>query len=251
MHAESGKEPMTSIAGGGMGRDQPGDGRLAASPPRTTRGVVVEGPAGSLEGILDIPGGDPPAVAVFCHPHPLHGGSMHNKVVYRAAKGAVAAGLPTLRFNFRGVGRSAGQHDGGRGEAEDLRAALDFLCERFPASPLLVGGFSFGATVGLGVGVSHEQVAALVGLGLPLSSASFEFLEGETRPLLLIQGEEDPFGSMVALRRLVERLPDSVRLLSFPGEGHFFTGVLSQLAEAVTEFCRLHLNGHDSGAPSA
>ncbi len=175
---------------------------------------------------------------------------MHNKVVYRAAKGAVAAGLPTLRFNFRGVGHSAGQHDGGRGEADDLRAALDFLSARFPGLPLLLGGFSFGAAVGLRVGASREDVAALVGMGLPLSRVSFDFLVEEARPLLLLQGEEDPFGSVTALRRLMESLPDSVSLLSFPGEGHFFTGVLPQLAEAVSDFCRVHLNGHKPGESS-
>ncbi|MCZ6600564.1 MAG: alpha/beta hydrolase [Acidobacteria bacterium] len=241
---------MTSTARGSAGQDQPGHGSQASAPPRTTQGVMIPGPAGALEGILDIPGGEPPAAAVFCHPHPLHGGAMHNKVVYRAAKGAVTAGLPTLRFNFRGVGRSAGQHDGGRGEGEDLRAALAFLRARFPVSPLLVGGFSFGAAVGLRVGASHEDIAALVGMGLPLSQVSFDFLAAETRPLLLIQGEEDPFGSVVALRRLVQRLPDSVRLLTFPGEGHFFSGALSQLAAAVTDFCRLHLNGRNPGASS-
>jgi hypothetical protein len=175
---------------------------------------------------------------------------MHNKVVYRAAKGAVAAGLPTLRFNFRGVGRSAGQHDGGRGEAEDLRAALAFLRARFPAAPLLVGGFSFGAAVGLRVGGSHEDVAVLIGMGLPLSRVSFDFLATETRPLLLLQGGDDPFGSAAAFRRLTERLPDSVRVISFPGEGHFFAGVLPQLAAAVTDFCRLHLNGRHAAESS-
>ena len=172
---------------------------------------------------------------------------MHNKVVYRAAKGAVAAGLPTLRFNFRGVGRSAGRHDGGTGEAADLRATLAFLRERFPELPVLVGGFSFGAAVGLRVGACHEDAAALVGMGLPLSQVSFDFLAGQTRPLLLLQGEDDPFGSPAALRRLVERLPDAVRLYSFPGEGHFFSGVLPQLTAAITDFCRQHLNGRQPG----
>lgn len=241
---------MISTAGGPPGQDPPGEGREDLTPAHTTREVVIPGPVGDLEGILHIPDGEPPAVAIFCHPHPLHGGAMHNKVVYRAAKGAVAAGLPTLRFNFRGVGRSAGEHDGGRGEADDLRAAMTFLRARFPLLPVLVGGFSFGAAVGLRVSATDKDVAALVGMGLPLSRVSFDFLAGEMRPLLLIQGEEDPFGSMADLRRLVEGLPDSVRLLTFPGEGHFFSGVLPRLAAAITDFCRLHLQGREPGDSS-
>ena len=109
--------------------------------------------------------------AVVCHPHPLYGGTMHNKVVFRVARALHGLGLPVLRFNFRGTGMSAGEHDFGRGEADDVRAALDYLAEQFPGRPLLLAGFSFGAWVGLRVGCGDARVAELVGLGLPANDS--------------------------------------------------------------------------------
>jgi alpha/beta superfamily hydrolase len=133
--------------------------------------------------------------AVVCHPHPLHGGTMHNKVVFRAAKAAWQAGLPTLRFNFRGVGKSTGSFSDGIGECEDVTAALDYLGTRFPAVPVCLIGFSFGASVGLRVGASDPRVLALVGLGVPVTSTNMDFLRGVLKPKLIIQGTRDQFGS--------------------------------------------------------
>jgi alpha/beta superfamily hydrolase len=219
----------------------------ASSPPRTSRHLEITGPQGRLEAILVTPDGDPPAAAVFCHPHPLHGGTMHNKVVYRAAKGAVAAGLPCLRFNFRGVGQSDGRHDGGEGEMGDLRAAVDYMESRFPGLPLLVGGFSFGAAVGLRFGVMDPRVTALVGLGLPTSRTCFDFLEDDMRPLLLLHGESDPFGAPGDLRALADRRRGPVTLVLYPGQGHFLEDVLPEMTAEVTSFCRTLWPAGESG----
>ena len=211
---------------------------VPSGPPRTSRHLEIAGPAGNLEAILETPDGTPPAAAVICHPHPLHGGTMHNKVVYRAAKGAVAAGLPCLRFNFRGVGQSAGLHDGGEGEMGDLSAAVDHMESTFTGLPLLVGGFSFGAAIGLGFGVADQRAAALVGLGLPTSRTSFAYLQESMKPLLLLQGENDPFGPAGDVARLADGRQGPTTLVLYPGQGHFFEEVLPEMADQVTSFCR-------------
>ncbi|MGB6899529.1 MAG: alpha/beta hydrolase [Candidatus Acidiferrum sp.] len=142
-----------------------------------SRNFFLTGPAGKLEAILWSPSvGSPPMAAVVCHPHPLFGGTMHNKVVYQAAKSLDALGLPVLRFNFRGTGLSEGKHDRGEGERGDVRAALDFLAGEFPNTPLLVCGFSFGCWVGLRVGCEDARVKLLIGLGAPVNNADFSYL---------------------------------------------------------------------------
>jgi alpha/beta superfamily hydrolase len=135
-----------------------------------SRNIFLEGLAGRLEAILWKPVARPPLAALVCHPHPLFGGTMHNKVVYQAAKSLDALSLPVLRFNFRGAGLSGGAHDRGRGEEEDVSTALDFLAGEFPGIPLLVAGFSFGCWVGLRVGCADERVRELIGLGTPVQS---------------------------------------------------------------------------------
>ena len=134
-----------------------------------SRNFFLSGPVGRLEAILWTPRADtpPPLAALVCHPHPLFGGTMHNKVVFQAAKSIDALGIPVLRFNFRGAGLSAGVHDRGLGEREDVRTALQFLIAEFPGVPLLVAGFSFGSVVGLRVGCETPEVKELIGLGLP------------------------------------------------------------------------------------
>ena len=206
--------------------------------PDTTRTVEMRGPVGRLEALLEEPGAGPRAAAVFCHPHPLHGGTMHNKVVYRAAKEAVSAGVAVFRFNFRGVGRSQGVHDGGRGEREDLAVILEEMALQYPHLPLMVGGYSFGASVGLRVAMETSRVAAAVGSGLAVGSDAFDFLQGDERPLLLVQGDADAFGSEVAVRELARRLGTHVRLEVIPGADHFFEGAMEAVGSAVNRFCR-------------
>jgi alpha/beta superfamily hydrolase len=209
---------------------------------------MLSGPAGRIETILwSTPeGGDgaqPPLAAVVCHPHPLFGGTMHNKVVYQTAKTIHRFGLPVARFNFRGVGLSEGKHDKGVGEEEDVRAVLDFLAQEFPGVPQLLAGFSFGSWVGLRAGCGDSRVTELVGLGLPvgdLDSRSFAYLDRCNKPKLLVSGEFDRFGPPNKLRAMVERFPrhiqENTQVAIVAGGDHFFTGHLPELDHAITEW---------------
>ncbi len=194
----------------------------------------LEGPAGRLEAILMAPVSAPLAAAVVCHAHPLHGGMMHFKVVFRVAKALQAAGCAVLRFNFRGVGRSEGTFDDGRGEQDDARAALDEVERRFSGLPLMVGGFSFGSVVALHVGRQDERVRAAFLLGYPASLvAKHEALDVAGKPRLFVQGENDRFGSGDTLGALVEPWPDARTVFVVPGADHFFTGRLDEVQAAV------------------
>lgn len=194
----------------------------------------LAGPAGRLEAILMTPDGPPVAAGVVCHAHPLQGGVMHFKVVFRAAKALQQHGVAVLRFNFRGVGRSEGTHDSGRGEQDDVRAALAEMQRRFPGLPLVLGGFSFGATMALRVGGVEPAVRAGFALGLPLLMMTDRaFLETGRAPRLFVQGERDQFGGGEVMRELVARLPEPRTLVIVAGADHFFGGHLDELQAAV------------------
>jgi alpha/beta superfamily hydrolase len=195
------------------------------------------GPAGRLEAILTSPEAPPVAAAVVCHAHPLHGGMMHFKVVFRAAKALQSAGLAVLRFNFRGVGRSEGAHDHGTGEQEDARAALFEVQDRFPGLPLVLGGFSFGSVVALRVAARDARVRAVLALAYPVSmAADHASLASITRPRLFVQGENDELGPGEALRALVEPLPPPREVVVISGADHYFGGHLDALQGAVAEW---------------
>jgi uncharacterized protein len=194
---------------------------------------------GQLEAILKEPREGPPkGVGLVLHPHPLGGGTMHNKVVFRAAAALNEAGLTVLRINFRGVGQSTGTHDEGRGEQDDVRAGLDHLSQHYPGVRITMCGFSFGAKVGLEVGIHDPRVAYLIGIGTPLKNYDFSFLSSCRKPLLLVHGEHDEFGDVERLRKLVAELEESVpvRLVVIPGAGHFFDDQLEQLKRTITEW---------------
>ena len=236
-------------------------GRSTFRPPRKAiviRGARIEsiylaGPAGRLEAVLKHPpapdfaeaGGDadtadgaapgPSPVAVVCHPHPMFGGTLHNKVVHAAAEALARRGFPTLRFNFRGVGRSAGRHDNGRGEQDDLRVALAFLEEHYPGRPILAAGYSFGAFVALAVGCHDDRVAALVGIAAPLGVYPFGFLRDCDKPLVLIQGETDPLAPLPLAFALAASIPSGARVVPIAGADHAFRGRLDILGERVEE----------------
>ncbi|HKV23097.1 MAG TPA: alpha/beta family hydrolase [Candidatus Acidoferrum sp.] len=204
-----------------------------------SRNFFLDGPAGRLEAILWSPAaGAPPMAALVCHPHPLFGGTMHNKVVYNAAKSLDALGLAVLRFNFRGTALSEGTHDKGIGERGDVRAALDFLAAEFPKIPLLLAGFSFGSWVGLRVGCEDARVKFLIGLGAPVNNVDFSYLESCAKPKLFVHGENDQFGDASKLKTMVASLPGENRTVIVPGAEHFFQGKLDQLNAAITDWTR-------------
>jgi alpha/beta superfamily hydrolase len=212
--------------------------------------LFLAGPAGRLEALLKHPGGPASAgpadaasteavagrpVAVVCHPHPLFGGTMHNKVVHAVAEALVRRGLPTLRFNFRGVGRSAGRHDHGRGEQDDLRAALALLEERFPGRPVVAAGYSFGSFVACAAGCAHPRVAMLLGLAAPAGLFPFGFLRHCDKPLVFIQGENDPIAPLPLVLTLAAGVASGARVVPIPGADHAFRGRLEEVARAVEE----------------
>lgn len=201
-----------------------------------SRNIFLNGPVGRLEAILWTPRiqTPPPLVTLFCHPHPLFGGTMHNKVVFQAAKSIDALGIPVLRFNFRGAGLSAGVHDGGQGERDDVRAALQFLISEFPAIPLLVGGFSFGSITGLRVGCKTPEVTHLIALGLPVNNVDVSFLSDCSKPTLFVHGSNDEHGASEKVKTLVPTLPGQNRLVVVEGVDHFFKGKLDELDRAIT-----------------
>jgi alpha/beta superfamily hydrolase len=195
----------------------------------------IHGPAGRLECFLKRPTAprDGGPAAVVCHPHPQFGGTMHNKVVHAAAEALVRLGLPTLRFNFRGVGRSGGDHDGRVGEQDDMRAVLDHLATLYPDAPLLVAGYSFGAFVGLQVGCRDSRVEALIGIAAPMGLYNFGFLQDCSKPLTFIHGEADPVAPLGLVLTLAAALPGGAGVLPIKGAAHGFRDHLDELAGCV------------------
>jgi alpha/beta superfamily hydrolase len=201
----------------------------------------LEGTAGRLEAMLNLGLPRAPYACLVCHPHPLFGGTMHNKVVFHAMKALNAFGFPVLRFNFRGVGSSAGVHDFGRGEIADVSVALDFLVRRF-STPLIFAGFSFGAAIGLQAAVPHPRVEALISLGTPLNADGREYtyplLGASTQPKLLISGGRDEFAPTAQLAQVFAGAAEPKRLVVIPDADHFFTGHIDELCAALSRWVR-------------
>lgn len=202
--------------------------------------LFVASPHGRLEAILKAPRGPLRGAALVLHPHPLFGGTMHNKVVFRAASALNDAGLLALRLNFRGVGQSTGEHDEGRGERDDVRAGLDYLTENYPDQEITLCGFSFGARVGLEVGIADQRVRRLISIGTPVDKYDFNFLEQCRKPILFVQGDRDEFGDVERLRDLVAEIKAPVELHIIKGAGHFFDDQLDELKAAITEWAMGH-----------
>jgi alpha/beta superfamily hydrolase len=200
---------------------------------------------GKLEAILKEPQATAAsAVALVLHPHPLGGGTMHNKVVFRAAGALNDAGLITLRINFRSVGQSTGRHDEGRGELEDVRAGLQYLTETFPQYPITICGFSFGAWMGTRVGIIDERVRNLISIGTPVDKYDFGFLEACRKPILFVHGDHDEFGDVAKIRTMIEKIQQqngNVELKVIKGAGHFFEGHLHELKQAITDWTKRQL----------
>ena len=201
---------------------------------------------GQLEAILKDPRELPPkGVALVLHPHPLGGGTMHNKVVFRAAAALNDAGLVTLRINFRGVGQSSGAHDFGQGEVDDADAGLDHLSEHYPGQAVTLCGFSFGARVGMELACDDDRVKYLISIGTPLSKYKFDFLENCRKPLLMVHGDRDEFGDIQEVKELAAKLGEHnpVKLVVVPDADHFFEGHLDELKTAITEWVSSQLTG--------
>jgi alpha/beta superfamily hydrolase len=209
--------------------------------------LFIAAPHGRLEAILKEPraGQSARGVALVLHPHPLGGGTMHNKVVFRAASALNDAGFITLRVNFRGVGQSTGEHDEGRGEAEDVRVALDYLAEQYSELPITLAGFSFGSRVGIEVGMADERVRHLISIGTPVDKYDFSFLRSCHKPILFVHGDRDEFGSVESLRALVASLPKDAhaRLEIIENADHFFEGRLDEMKKVITAW----IKGRDEG----
>jgi uncharacterized protein len=197
----------------------------------------IAGPAGRLEALLMNPAGPATAAAVICHAHPLHGGIMHFKVLFRAAKALQAHGAAVLRFNFRGVGKSEGAHDEGLGEQGDAAAAVDEMARRFPGLPIVLGGFSFGSSMAVRVGCADARVRALLVMGFPAAMLKdTSFLASCRQPRLFVQGEHDEYADGQRIRALVAALPEPKTLVVIPGSDHFFAGHLDGLQAAVSSW---------------
>src|SRR5580698_1678065 len=195
---------------------------------RKIESLLLPGPAGRLEGLLEEPeDAAPQEVALVCHPHPQHGGTMHNKVVYRMARGLRGTGAVVLRFNYRGVNLSEGAYDEGEGELDDARAALDYLRARYPALPFTVAGFSFGSRIALrlGCGIARRVIA----VGFPAAYKDKASLETCTTPRVFIQSTHDQFGSVQQIESIVAALPEPKQLHLIEAQDHFFTGALEAL----------------------
>jgi len=224
--------------------------------PSTIKSFFLEGPAGRLEALLNAGVENPTHAALVCHPHPMFGGTLHNKVVFHTMKALSSFGFPVLRFNFRGAGLSQGEHDQGIGEVDDVRVALDWLDARFHL-PLLFAGFSFGAAVGLRAACADQRVKAAIGVGVPVvpvaeatetpRTYTYEFLQDCRKPKLLVSGGRDRFGPRENLEKMVASLPEPKKLVVIEGADHFFAGRLRELRAAIESWLKEALSPQPSG----
>jgi alpha/beta superfamily hydrolase len=211
------------------------------------RSLFLDGPTGRLEALLNAGAEKATHAAVVCHPHPLFGGTLHNKVVFHTMKALNSFGFPVLRFNFRGTGLSQGEHDHGEGEVDDVRAALDWLDSEFHL-PLVFAGFSFGAAVGLRAACADSRVRAVIGIGTPVGPVvadsevprtyTFEFLQECMKPKLFVSGARDQFGPRAKLEALIVSIPEPKKLVMIEGADHFFEGRLRELRDAIETWVR-------------
>ena len=195
----------------------------------------IGGPLGPLEALLDEPSGEPRAAVVFAHPLPTHGGTMHTKVVFQSAKALARIGCVVLRFNFRGVGRSAGAWDEGRGEKDDYRAALDFMAARYPGTELWAAGFSFGSYIAMTCGAEDARVGALIGIAPPVDRYDYGIVKQTAKPKFLVHGERDELIPLRAVREFYAQLQEPKELVEIDRANHLFDGQASEVGDALEE----------------
>ena len=208
------------------------------------KSFFLSGPSGKLEALLNSGAAQATHAALVTHPHPLYGGTMHNKVVFSAMKALNNLGLPALRFNFRGAGMSEGAHDHGRGEVEDVRAALDWLDREFHL-PIIFAGFSFGAAAGLRICCPDQRVAGVISLGTPVEAEgrlyTYSFLHECAKPKLFISGARDQYGPLPELQKVIDSVPEPKQFVIVEGVGHFFEGKLDQVRSLIEHWVKNEL----------
>ena len=218
-----------------------------APPQPSIRSFFLEGPAGRLEALLNAGKASASHAGIVCHPHPLGGGTLHNKVVFHTMKALNFFGFPVLRFNFRGTGLSGGAHDEGRGEIADVEAALGWLKREF-SLPIIFAGFSFGSAVGLRAACPDRDVKALISIGTPVEAEgrvySFSFLRDCAKPKLFVSGDRDQYGPHATLEAVVAHAAGPKELVFLPGD-HFFEGHLDELRMTIESWVEELLGNSD------
>ena len=195
----------------------------------------IPGPAGPLEALLDLPAGSPRVGVVFAHPLPIKGGTMHTKVVFQSAKALNRIGCAVLRFNFRGVGRSAGTWDNGRGEMDDYRAAVDFLSGRYPDLEMWAAGFSFGSYIAMTSGADDDRICTLIGIAPPVNRYEFASVKLSTKPKFVVHGESDELIPLKAVREFYAQLQEPKEFVEIDRANHLFDGQASEVGAALEE----------------
>jgi alpha/beta superfamily hydrolase len=201
--------------------------------PRRIETLFLAGPAGSLEALLEEPETTPVQAALVCHPHPQGGGTMHNKVVYRMARGLRQTGCVVLRFNYRGVNLSAGEYDGGRGEADDARVALGDLRSRYPNLPVLISGFSFGSRIALRLASEAPDLTCVIAAGFPTTIAGQTYVQNITIPKFFVHSTHDQFGPYDDFLAFYNGLPEPKQLTMIEAADHFFKDALDAFESAI------------------
>jgi len=201
-----------------------------ADPTREIPGVL-----GPLEALVDIPASTPRALVIFAHPLPIEGGTMHTKVVFQSAKALARIGCVVVRFNFRGVGRSAGTWDEGRGEMDDYRAVVDFATKQHPGLELWAAGFSFGSHVAMTVGADDPRVCTLIGIAPPVNKYDFSKVTTSVKPKFVIHGLQDELIPVKAVREFYARLPEPKELVEIDRANHLFEGQTAEVGEALED----------------
>jgi alpha/beta superfamily hydrolase len=195
----------------------------------------IAGPAGPLETLLEMPDGEPRAAVVFAHPLPTHGGTMHTKVVYQATKALARIGCAVLRFNFRGVGASAGTWDEGRGELQDYKAAVDFMASQYPGLQMWAAGFSFGSYIATRAGADDDRICALIAIAPPVDRYEFASVKLSQKPKFIVHGERDELISLKMVRQFYAQLAEPKELIEIDRANHLFDGQASEVGDALVE----------------
>ncbi|MFL6451937.1 MAG: alpha/beta hydrolase [Bryobacteraceae bacterium] len=208
--------------------------------PRRIESLLLPGPAGRLEALLEEPESEEPfKAALVCHPHPKGGGTMHNKVVYRIARGLRRTGCVVLRFNYRGVNLSEGIYDAGHGETEDARFALARLRSRYPALPLVLAGFSFGSRIALRLASEEDTVERVIAVGFPTTIPEHSYVDRVKIPKYFVQSTHDAFGPREQFSAFYDALPEPKHLDWIPAADHFFKDALDEFETAIERINRL------------